>query len=144
LDGLIERAFVGEWPPLARATLNICQRSHFILKLHGTLLDRSTWVLTREDYDRDNLVLRNVLRSLYSTYTLLFLGHEDLSEDIRHLLSEMRAYSSEQPPRHFALVAEAHAAGPFGQWLLESAGVRQIVYRDPDGKHAEAARLLLQ
>jgi hypothetical protein len=52
LDGLLERAFGGAWPAVARATADIAQRRRFILKLHGTLVDRSTWVLTRDDHDR--------------------------------------------------------------------------------------------
>src|SRR5688572_8366224 len=52
LDHLLERALNGRWPALARATPDIARRRGYILKLHGTLLDRTTWVFTREEYDR--------------------------------------------------------------------------------------------
>src|SRR5689334_8419761 len=52
LDRFLERAFEGEWEALARATGDIASRRGYILKLHGTLLDRSTWVFSRDEYDR--------------------------------------------------------------------------------------------
>jgi NAD-dependent SIR2 family protein deacetylase len=40
IDHLLERAFTGRWPTLPRATGDIADRKRFILKLHGTLLER--------------------------------------------------------------------------------------------------------
>jgi hypothetical protein len=52
VDHLLERAFQGRWQPVYRATGDMARRRRVILKLHGTLWDRSTWVLTRKHYDR--------------------------------------------------------------------------------------------
>jgi NAD-dependent SIR2 family protein deacetylase len=51
IDRLLERAFGGAWPALASAPADLPQRRHFILKIHGTLSEHDTWVLTRDDHD---------------------------------------------------------------------------------------------
>src|SRR6185437_12194668 len=44
LDRLLDRAFRGEWPTFDRAVPDLGQRRCFILKLHGTIERRATWV----------------------------------------------------------------------------------------------------
>jgi len=50
LDHFLERAL--QWPPIWTPLADLPRRRRFIYKLHGTLLDRSSWVFTRAQYDR--------------------------------------------------------------------------------------------
>ncbi len=52
LDHFLERAFGGAWDPFTSAQGDLAQRGQYIFKYHGTRRDRSTWVFTREQYDR--------------------------------------------------------------------------------------------
>lgn len=140
LDGLLERAFGGAWPAISRATADLAQRRRFILKLHGTLVDRSTWVLTREEYDRAMLVderLKQAFAALFNACTLLFVGYQPGDDDLEAVLARVRAFAGDQPPRHFALLPAA-AMTPYRRGLLAQAGVRAIAVDDGDG----AARVL--
>ncbi|WP_437294938.1 SIR2 family NAD-dependent protein deacylase [Sorangium sp. So ce426] len=144
LDGLLERAFAGAWPAVARATADLAQRRQYILKLHGTLVDRSTWVLTRQDYDHamnadENL--KQVFRALFNTCTLLFVGYRLSDDDFDAVLARVRAFAGDQPPRHFALVP-SDAATPYRRRQLEKAGVRLVLYDNVDGQHREVVRIL--
>src|SRR5262249_37746988 len=85
LDQLLERAFQGRWPWLHRPAPNVGQRSRVILKLHGTLLDASTWVLAREQHDRAiyaDPVGQPSLAALFRARTLLFVGFGAGDEDL--------------------------------------------------------------
>jgi hypothetical protein len=107
IDHLLERAFAGRWPTLARATGDIAGRKHFILKLHGTLLDRESWVFTREDYDRAMFAdskLRDAFAAFFHSVQLLFVGYGLTDDDFDLHLGWVRAFAGDQPPRHFALV----------------------------------------
>src|SRR6185369_14575714 len=113
-------------------------------KLHGTLADRSTWVLTRDAYDRamyaDPLHGAGFSALLHSC-PILFVGYELAEDDLDHLLGKIRSFAGDQPPRHFALVA-AEAVKPYRRHEVEKAGVRVIPYKNGDGSHAEVVRLL--
>lgn len=144
LDLLLERAFLGRWPALARATGNIAQRHRFILKLFGTLLDRSTWVLTRDEHDRvthhDPHLVR-AFSALFASCPLLFVGCDPAADYFQAVLGWVRFLASEQPPNHFALVH----TGALTRYLrneLDRLGVRPIAYEDRDGTHVEAVQIL--
>lgn len=144
IDGLLERAFDGAWPALPRATPDIAQRRRFILKLHGTRLDRSTWVFTRDEYDRAMHAderLKQAFGALFNACTLLFVGYGLADDDFDAILARVRAFAGEQPPRHFALIA-AEEVTPFRRSRLERSGVRLIAYDNTDGKHTEVVRIL--
>jgi hypothetical protein len=143
LDHLLERALV--WPALARATGDIAQRREkMILKLHGTLLDRSTWVFTRDDYDRAMYAdpkLQGAFSALFHSCPLLFVGYGLSDADFDQVLGRVRAFAGDQPPRHFALVA-AETVTPHRRSRLERSGIRVITYDNPDGRHGEVVRVL--
>jgi tetratricopeptide (TPR) repeat protein len=144
IDHLIERAFLRQWPPLWKAPIDIVQRRSFILKLHGTLLDRSSWVFTREDYDHATWghgSIRETLARFFHAFPLLFVGYELEDEDFESVLAQVRALAGDHPPRHFALVPTGSIQGVRRQ-SLERAGIRLIEYANPDGQHAEVERLL--
>ncbi len=146
IDHLFERAFGGRWPMLPRATGDIVQREHFILKLHGTLMDRSSWVFTREDYDRATFAdpaLKAAFTAFFHAAPILFVGYGLADDDFDVHLSQVRDFAGDQPPRHFALVS-ADSVKPHRRKKLETAGIRLIAYENPDGKHTAVVEMLRQ
>ncbi|WP_437932580.1 SIR2 family protein [Sorangium sp. So ce291] len=144
IDHLLERAFGGRWSVLARATTDLAQRRGYILKLHGTLVDRSTWVLTRDDHDRSfhaDAECHRFLSAIFHAHTVLFVGHQLASDELDFILARDRALPSAQAPRHFGMVPFG-TIGPSRRRALEAAGIRVVTYRDQDGSHATAASLL--
>ncbi|WP_433926795.1 SIR2 family protein [Sorangium cellulosum] len=144
VDGLLERAFGGSWPAISRATGDIARQRRVIFKLHGTLLDSSTWVFTRDEYDRALYAdprLRDNFAAMFLTCPILFVGYGLEDDDFEQILARTRALSGDQPPRHFALVP-SNAATKYRRKRLESAGVRLIPYPNEDRTHVELTRAL--
>ncbi|WP_437759661.1 nSTAND1 domain-containing NTPase [Sorangium sp. So ce1389] len=144
LDLLLERAFQGRWPALARATGNIAQRRRFILKIFGTLMDRSTWVMTREEHERAahrDPHLTSVFQGLFRTCPMLFVGCDPGDDDFEAVLAWVRDAAGEQPPTHWALFAEDTVT----RWVrteLERLGLRPIQIDGRGDARAEVARIL--
>jgi tetratricopeptide (TPR) repeat protein len=144
LDHLLERAFEGRWPALWQDLFNIVRRERIILKLHGTLLDRDSWIFTRQHYDRatwGDAHRREMLSHFFRAFPLLFVGYEFEDEDFDAVLSQVRALAGSNPPRNYALVPHG-SLGQLRREHLERAGIHLLEYHNPDGKHEEARRLL--
>ena len=144
LDRFLERAFAGFWPTFARATANVVQRQHYILKLHGTREDRSTWVLTRTQYDEAihaDPLLRSAFAALYQSATLLFVGYGLADDDLDLVMGWVRAFAAGQAPQHFALMPTGYL-GPARRRQVEDAGVCIVEYATPGGSHDEMVRVL--
>src|SRR5262249_20046886 len=144
LDHLLERAFGGAWPTLTRPTTDIVQRRRFILKLHGTLSDRASWILTREDMERalhEGDRRQQALSALFNESALLFLGYTPADDDFDAILARLRAISGDQPPRHFALVA-ADTLTPYRRGKMDRASVHPIAYDNADGEHLAVVHIL--
>ena len=144
LDRFLERAFAGAWPALTQAPGDLASRRKYILKFHGTLIERQTWVFSRDQYDQavfGSPTTRATLEALFHTCPLLFVGCGLEDDDLDQTFAAIRALSGGQPPMHFALVA-AGSVPPFRRRTLEAAGLRLIEYDNADGKHAELPRLL--
>jgi hypothetical protein len=140
LDRLLDRAFVGAWQEFSRATGDIAQRKQFILKLHGALGDRATWVLTRDEHERAlhlDRHLQTALGALFNACTLLFVGFDIAGEDFDQLLGRVTACAGTQPPRHFALVPDG-MVGSYGKSRLGDTGVRLVHYADSRQRSARA------
>lgn len=144
LDHLLERAFAGAWPALAQVAGPVVRRRHYILKVHGTLLDRSTWVFTRDEYDRAMYAdpkLQTAFYALFHSCPVLFVGYGLADDDFDQVLARVRALSGAQPPWHFALVAK-ETITPHRKDRLEQSGVQLIPYENADGRHDEVTRIL--
>ncbi|MDI1446950.1 SIR2 family protein [Polyangium sp. 6x1] len=145
VDRILERALAGQWPTFSKATLDVAQRRGFLLKLHGTLHERNTWVFTRADYDRAMYAdpqMQTAFSALFHGRTLLFVGYGLTDDDFDQLLARVRALSGDQPPRHFAIVP-ASSVRAYKRKRLESAGVSLIIYENGDGSHRELTELLV-
>jgi SIR2-like protein len=144
LDHLLEKAFKGAWPALAKVTGDVVRRRHYILKLHGTLIDRETWVFTRDEYDRAMYAdpkLQTAFTALFHSCPILFVGYGLSDDDFDQVLSRVRVFAGAQPPRHFALMAE-ETMTPHRKAQIEAGGVQIIPYANPDGRHGEVVRIL--
>jgi nucleoside phosphorylase/tetratricopeptide (TPR) repeat protein len=141
LDHIIERAFEGTWHLLPATVGDLAQRRGYILKLDGTLLDRDTWVMTRDQVDRAMFAsprLDALFGALYRARPMLFIGLD--AGDFERILAQARALASEQAPAHYALLPGPVA--PSFRRRLEGAGLRLVTYTDSDGSLAEAAAIL--
>ncbi|MEM6992649.1 MAG: SIR2 family protein, partial [Myxococcota bacterium] len=128
LDHLLERAFRGELTVYPRPTGDLASRSGWLLKLHGTLRDRETWVLTKEQQAsalyRD-AVHREVFSSLFLSHPILFVGTSMDDPVLRALVDQIQALVRGQRPRHFAIVEPEEATGDYRRELAE-AGIELI------------------
>lgn len=139
LDHLLERAFMGSWPALTSPPGDLAQRRGYILKLHGTRLDRSSWVFTRDDYDRATFGHsrhHETFASLFRAFPMLFVGYGLSDDDFDLTLAATRALAGPQPPAHFAVLKGPVA--PHRRRTLESSGLRLLEY----GDHGEVPGIL--
>ncbi|MCA9685805.1 MAG: SIR2 family protein [Myxococcales bacterium] len=144
LDLLLERAFEGQLVPHARPVADIASRKGWLLKLHGTLHDRATWVMTGEQRDRAlyrDTLQREIFRSLFLAHPILFVGTRLDDPLLAEFVGQIKALAQGQPPRHWALVDEADA-GPINRRKFAAAGIRLIGYDNSAGDHREAVRML--
>lgn len=129
LDRILERALAGRWPAIATPPGDLAQQRNYILKLHGTVDERNTWVFTREQYDQATFgrpQYRAILEALFRGYQMLFVGFGLEDDDLDLTLSATRALAGASPPVHFALVKGPVA--PYRRRQLESTGIRLLVY----------------
>lgn len=139
LDRFLERAFGGNWDALCAPTGDLVQRRRYILKLHGTRNDRSTWVFTREQYDHSTFgwpLHRSTFEAHFRAHPVLFVGYGLTDDDFDMTLAATRALAGAQPPQHFALLPAP--VPPFRRTKLENAGLRLLEY---DG-HADVPGIL--
>ncbi|MCB9716611.1 MAG: SIR2 family protein [Myxococcales bacterium] len=89
LDRLVERAFEGRWPSFATPRAELSQRRRVIVKLHGTLELRGSWVLTHEQARRElgpNTPRRELVEAAYRSHHLLLVGFEAGDPELRELV----------------------------------------------------------
>lgn len=143
LDHLLERAFEGRLAVHARPVADLPSRTDWLLKLHGTLRDRSTWVLT--DEQRAHALYRDpvhqgVFRSLFLSHPVLFVGTPPGDEVLADVVAEIQALAGGQPPQHWALLPDDDV-GPVRRRKLAAAGIDVIPYADEAERAALLARL---
>jgi NAD-dependent SIR2 family protein deacetylase len=141
INHLLERAF--GWEALPRVIDEISFRRGFILKLHGTLHDRSTWTLTRERFHRwlASPAVRRALEGLFSRCPVLFVGFGRGDETFDQLLQDIRNLSGDIPPPRFALVPSGSLL-EYRRKNLLGMGFRLLPYDNPDGTHAKALEIV--
>ncbi len=140
LDPLIEWAFKGRLKPLARPVPGLGSRKGWLLKLHGTLLERDTWVLTEEQQDRANHVCPEFFSSLFMGPPILFVATRLDKPILGRLLRRLKALAHGQPPRHWALVPAAET-GAIQRRALAGAGVEVVAFDDEAALHQMLASL---
>lgn len=144
LDHLLERAFGGQLTVFPRPTADLATRRGWLLKLHGTLSDRQSWVLTEEQRGRvlyRDPLHQQVFRSLFLSRPILFVGSSLGDPVLAELVSQIKSLAQGQPPRHWALVDERET-GPTKRRKFAGAGIRLIGYANDSGDHAGCIELL--
>ncbi len=123
LDRVLDRAFTGALDVLARPADDLLARRHFLLKLHGTLPERDTWIFARDRRRPalfDSPELEALFRALYQRGPLLCVGWgPDDGLDAHFAFARGRAAR----PAHFALLPWAKQR-PAQVARLTAAGVR--------------------
>lgn len=135
IDRLLERALEGRWPSLSRATAGQAQRRQQIIKLHGTLVEPATWILTQDDFERVRVTsvdLQRSLSAIFDACTVLVIGYSVDDEELWEVLRRIRALPQIDAPRHFALVSDQSSGSHWGR-RLERSGIRIIRCEDDAG-----------
>jgi hypothetical protein len=128
LDRLLERAFEGRLVMHTRPSMPLVQREGWLLKIHGTRDDHSTWVFTREQQARvswRNPVHGDVLRALFLAKPMLFVGTTTDDPIFDSIIAQIRGLAEGAPPRHWALLRRDQL-GPAGRRKLDEAGICAI------------------
>jgi hypothetical protein len=115
-----------------------------VFKIHGTIRDRSSIVLSERDYRSlmfDHEANKTVISTIFMSNVLLFLGFSMNDREVLFHLERMRHQMNYLTQPHFALVAKNHMSGSERKYLRESLGVETIEY-DPAHKHAEIDQFL--
>lgn len=145
LDRFLERALGSDWEARSEPTGDLAQEPGYILKLHGTRSNQSSWVFTRDDYDQAMFASpahQRTFEALFQAYPILFVGHDFDDEDFQWMLAKVRALSGKQPPAHYAFVAEHELRRPYRCRLLKEAGLHLLPYADVDGGQAKVIEIL--
>ncbi|WP_052557512.1 SIR2 family protein [Enhygromyxa salina] len=134
LDRLLERAFASRLVTHVRPSMGLVQRANWLLKTHGTLPDRSTWVFTREQHAqvawRDPIHAK-VLSSLFIATPMLFVATTLDDPIFSAIVDQTRGLSEGAPPRHWALLRTA-ALSSAGRSKLDEAGISAITCDSDD------------
>ena len=141
LNHLLERAF--GWEGLPGISDEIARRRGFILKLQGTLHDRSTWALTRERFHAklSAPAARRAMEALFSRCAVLFVGFGRGDDSFDQMLQDIRNLSGDAPPPRFAM-SPVSSLTPFRRKSLLEMGFRLLPYENPDGSHGKALEIL--
>ncbi|EDM77974.1 hypothetical protein PPSIR1_19234 [Plesiocystis pacifica SIR-1] len=110
LDRVLERAFESRLVPHLRPSTALLSRRNWLLKINGTLPERGSWVLTREQHARVRVrdpSYANVLRALFMAHPVLFVGTTAEDSIFEEVVGYVRDLAEGSPPRHWALLPEA-------------------------------------
>ena len=132
LDRVLERALAGRWPCYARPVASFAQIRGWCFKLHGTLAERDTWVLTHEEHQRaiyHDAAHQRLFEALFLATPLVFIGYGYADPDFRALTDRIAALTRDQPPNHFALI-EAGELDERRRRRLADVGIHALAYRD--------------
>ena len=111
-----------------------------VMKIHGDILDQSSIVLTTSDYQRiiySNTNTRQLLTSLLSTKTFIFLGFSLSDPHIDVILEYLKTINNDMPISHYALISEQSKFKISS--FRKKYGMNLIVYKPSDGTHPEVA-----
>jgi hypothetical protein len=134
LDRLLERAFAGRLVTHVRPSMGLIQRADWLLKTHGTLPDRASWVFTRDQHARVSWrdpVHAQVLPALFIAKPMLFVGTTCDDPIFDAIVDQARGLSDGAPPRHWALLRRSELT-PANRRKLEEAGISAVACDSDD------------
>ena len=150
LDGLAATAFAHastrhanaiDGVEIARKYNLILQDKPFVINLHGSLSDRTTWVLTKDDLDSllSNQGHRLFLLNLFTQHTVCFFGISADDTAVSGRLIELNEAGIETPP-HYWITSRRDLKTD--RWA-EAIGIRLIRYESAYG-HDQAFREIIE
>ena len=114
-----------------------------VMKIHGDILDQSSIVLTTSDYQRiiySNPNTRQLLTSLLSTKTFIFLGFSLSDPHIDVILEYLKTINNNMPISHYALINEQSKFKVSS--FRKKYGMNLIVYKPSDATHPEVTEFV--
>jgi hypothetical protein len=121
-------------------------RSHspHIMFAHGLLEHPDSLVLTPEQYRRclRHAAYRTYLKSIFTNYTVLFLGFSFSDRDVQELLEDLRETFGTSKTPHFALVATDETPDLRIHYLRSNFNIEAVVYRPSSADHLEFEKVL--
>lgn len=135
---------VGTRKNVGETLRSVSTGKHVVFKIHGDITDHSTIVLKSSDYQEiiyGNSEIRNLLNSLLSTKTLIFLGFSLSDPHIDSILQCIKVISGNVPISHYAVISEQ---SKFKISAFEKKyGLNVISYTPVDNSHSEIKDLLI-
>ncbi|WBX93386.1 SIR2 family protein [Pseudoxanthomonas mexicana] len=116
----------------------IRRRSPVLIKSHGTIGSPNALIFTRSEYARarnEHRQFYELMYSLLSTYTFLFVGCGLEDPDIRYLLEDYR-YRNSFTQTHFFTMPDGQYVDEVKRVYSESLNLEFVPYSS-DGNHAE-------
>lgn len=116
----------------------------WVLKLHGSVEDPGTIVLTFDDYEElyKEKSTHETFYRLMQRYTLLFVGFGMEDPDTVQQLVRMNRIFGSSRQRHYALVETSNFGKIKEDFFLDAYGIQLIKYRKTSNKHPEVLDFL--
>jgi hypothetical protein len=153
-DGLIEGGYAveseGIVPPVFsaegvnQAVDSLRNSRFFVFKIHGDVNIPGSIVLGNRDYSRLLYLspgYRSFLETIFSTYTVLFLGFGGSDPDLEGITDRLSTIFERGIGQHFILMAEGEFSAIERLRLLEDKRLDCIPYQ-PDGTHSQVLEFL--
>ena len=153
-DALIEGAYAlessGILPPAhshhsVNQAINCLRNStHFVFKVHGDLNSPESIILGNRDYSRLlylNPAYRSFLETVFSTYTVLFVGFGNNDPDLNAVVDRLSTVYERSISQHYILVSEKDFSGMEKRRLLEDKRLDCITY-EHDSTHSQVEEFL--
>lgn len=135
---------VGTRKNVGETLRSVAAGKHVVFKIHGDITDQSTIVLKSSDYQKimyGSSETKNLLNSLLSTKTIIFIGFSLSDPHIDSILQNIKVNSGNIPISHYALMSEQ---SKFKISAFESKyGLKVISYTPADRTHSEVKDLLV-
>lgn len=153
-DGLIEGGYAveseGIVPPVFsaegvnQAVDSLRNSRFFVFKIHGDVNIPGSIVLGNRDYSRLLYLspgYRSFLETIFSTYTVLFLGFGGSDPDLEGIIDRLSTIFERGVGQHFILMGEGEFSAIERLRLLEDKRLDCIPYQ-PDGTHSQVLEFL--
>jgi len=152
-DELIESGFTGLQLPSVFDKYSLNQVSiplhpkgdPFIFRLHGIYSNPQAAVLGTRDY-QDTMFgapgYRQLIRTLFSVYTVLFVGFSGDDPHLESILDELSSFYNRQQPVHYLILPEEQMNSVARERLQQDRRVRVIEYPSTNHDHTMLSVML--
>lgn len=117
---------------------DIRSKDNLIIKAHGCITDKEHLILTRSDYfkiKQENGDFYNILDSLLTVSTVLFLGCSMNDPDIQLILENTNISAKSDHPHYAVMVKGKHEA--INRAMRKAYNIDILEYENQDGNHSD-------